>query len=116
MLLNREAARTLDVIPEWSNDETKATDKAGIAEHLKKYGFSENHLDLISDHRMLRYMRDNYNRMKLVEKAMAQVKDVTPKPKSSSTKPAAPKPKIEATPDSPQSVQLAAIDQLLKEG
>ncbi len=114
VMLDREAVRVLDVIPEWSNDEAKRTDLAGIGEHMEQYGFEKGHIDLIADHRMLRYMRDNFNRMKLVEKALAGVKPVKKVPKGGAQQPVKPKPKTEATPASSQAEQLDAIDDLLK--
>jgi len=116
VMLDREAARVLDVIPEWSSDDTRRADLAGIGEHMEQYGFEKGHIDQIADHRMLRYMRDNFNRMKLVEKALAGVKPVKPVPKSRSAQPARLTPKIQASPESRQSEQLDAIDDLLKTG
>ncbi len=113
VMLDREAVRVLDVIPEWSNDDAKRVDLAGIGEHMEQYGFEKNHIDQIADHRMLRYMRDNFKRMKLVEKALSGVKPVKQIPKSRTSQPARTKPKIQATPASTQSEQLDAIDSLL---
>ncbi len=116
VMLDREAARVLDVIPEWSNDEAKRADLVGIGEHMAQYGFDKGHIDQISDHRMLRYMRDNWSRKTLVEKALAGIKPVKKVPKGASTKPAGPKAKIQARPDSSQNKQLDAIDSLLNPG
>ncbi len=112
--LDREAARTLDVIPQWSNGELKRADLAGIGEHMAQYGFNDTHVDQVADHRMLRYMRDNWNRLQLVEKALAAVKPIKPIPKSKRSQPAKPTPPISATPASTLDDQLTAIDQLLK--
>ncbi len=116
VMLDREAVRVLDVIPEWSNDEIKRADLAGIGEHLVQYGFESGHVDQVADHRMLRYMRDNFTRMKLVEKALAGVKPVKPVPKSKGTQPARRTPKTEITPATSTGVKLDAIDKLLKIG
>ena len=116
VMIDREAVRVLDVIPEWSNEETKRTDLAGIGEHMGQYGFDSDHIDLIVDHRMLRYMRDNLRRMKLVEKALAGVKPVKPVPKSASSQPAGRTPQTKITPAHSTGVKLDAIDELLKIG
>ena len=116
VMLDREAVRVLDVIPEWSNDEVKRADLAGIGEHMEQYGFDSGHIDQIVDHRMLRYMRDNLRRMKLVEKALAGVKPVKPVPKSKATPPAKRTPKIQITPPNSVEIKLDAIDKLLNPG
>ncbi len=116
VMIDREAVRVLDVIPEWSDDKAKRADLTGIGEHMVQYGFDKGHIDQIVDHRMLRYMRDNFNRMKLVEKALAGVKPVKPVPKGKTSKPGQPKPKAIVSPESSQSAKLDAIDELLKPG
>ena len=115
-MLDREAVRVVDVIPEWSNDETKRADLDSIGEHMEQYGFDKDHIDQIADHRMLRYMRDNFKRMKLVEKALAGVKPIKQIPKSRTSPPARKKPPSQATPASTLNEQLSAIDDLLKQG
>ena len=116
VMIDREAVRVLDVIPEWSSDEVKRADLVGIGEHMNQYGFESGHIDEIVDHRMLRYMRDNFNRMKLVEKALAGVKPVKPVPRGATSKPARAKAKVQITPASSQGQQLDAIDKLLTPG
>ena len=116
VMLDREAARMLDVIPEWKNDEAKRADLAGIGDHMQQYGFDKGHIDQIADHRMLRYMRDNLYRKTLVEKALATIKPVKAIPKGGSAKPAKAKAKFQASPTSTQSEQLSAIDTLLQNG
>ncbi len=113
-MLDREAARVLDVIPEWSDDDAKRVDLTGIGEHMVQYGFEKGHVDQVVDHRMLRYMRDNFNRMKLVEKALSDVKPVKEIPKSRASQPVRKAPKTQITPASTQDEKLAAIDSLLK--
>jgi len=88
VMLDREAVRVLDVIPEWSNDDIKRADLVGIGEHMEQYGYEKGHVDQVADHRMLRYMRDNFKRMKLVEKALSGVKPVKQIPKSRASPPA----------------------------
>jgi hypothetical protein len=114
VFLDREAARVLDVIPEWENDQTKRDDLAGIGEHMAQYGFDKNHIDQVADHRMLRYMRDNFNRKRLVDKALAGVKPVKPIPQGTKRQPAKPAATVTATPESSLDEQLTAVDALLK--
>lgn len=116
VMIDREAVRVLDVIPEWADDEAKRADLAGIGEHMGQYGFDSNHIDQIVDHRMLRYMRDNLRRMKLVEKALAGVKPVKPIPKGKGTQPARRTPQTQVTPATSTGIKLDAIDKLLKIG
>ncbi len=115
-MLDLEAVRTLDVIPDWKSDEAKRADLAGIGEHMEQYGFDKSHIDRIADHKMLRYMRDNYIRLKLVEKALAGVKPIQEVPKGKHTQPARAKPKIVVTPASTQDEKLNAIDDILNIG
>lgn len=113
VMLDREAARVLDVIPEWKDAEARRVDLAGIGEHMEQYGFDKNHIDQIADHRMLRYMRDNFNRKVLVEKALEGVKPVKLVPKGKGTHAAARTDAPKATPESSINKQLDAIDSLL---
>ena len=63
---------------------------------------------------MLRYMRDNFNRKQLVDKALAKVKPIKLVPKGKKSQPAKPKTPVSATPDSKLDEQLSAIDTLIK--
>lgn len=116
IMLDREAARVLDVIPEWKDDEAHRADLVGIGEHMEQYGFDKGHIDQIADHRMLRYMRDNLNRKMLVERALEGVKPVKAVPKGKGTQAAKPKEVPKASPGSSTNEQLDAIDSLLDIG
>ncbi len=113
IMLDRESARVLDVIPEWKDDEARRVDLVGIGEHMEQYGFDKGHIDQIADHRMLRYMRDNFNRKVLVEKALEGVKPVKLVPKGKGTKAAARREAPKASPESSMNDQLDAIDSLI---
>ena len=115
-MLDLEAVRVLDVIPEWSDDDVQRADLAEIGDHMEQYGFDKGHIDQIVDHRMLRYMRDNLRRMKLVERALAGVKPIKSVPKGRTSQPARAKAKVQTTPTSTQGQQLDAIDKLLTPG
>jgi hypothetical protein len=105
----------LQVIPEWENETVQAADRVQIAEHMGKYGFDAKQLDIIVQHQMLRYMRDNARMAKMVERALGEVKTVNKVPKTTAPKVAPKAQHLKATPASPVSEQLAAIDSLIKE-
>lgn len=69
-----EAERLLEAVPEWDDDEKKATDRAGMVEHLGEYGLPATALDANADHRWVKYMRDNWRRKVAVDAAMKKVR------------------------------------------
>lgn len=78
--LKAERQRTLDVIPEWEDEERRTQDMAGIVDHLKGFGFPANYLEGISDHRVIKYIRDNWILQVRVQKALEAAKEETPEP------------------------------------
>ena len=72
------------LIPEWKDESVAKQDLGGIAEHLEAY-FGKGALDLVNDARMLKYMRDNWQREVRINKALESVRK-----KQSSSKPAQP--------------------------
>jgi hypothetical protein len=110
----REAAKTLDVIPEWSSGEAKSADMVKITEHMIDYGFDKGQIELLTDHRMLRYMRDNMNRKALVDKALGNVKASKKLQKAAGRKPKVNTTAAKATPNSSFNDQLSAIDGVLR--
>lgn len=112
--LDREASRVLDVIPEWSNADTKREEWKAVQEHMADYGYTPSQVDQIADHQMVRYMRDNMRRKTLVDKALSTAKPVKKVAKSTSAKPTPPAKPVTATPQSSLNEQLAAVDKLLK--
>jgi len=81
-----ERERTIEVIPEWTDQETRTADMAGMSEHLKQYGYPVDHLERVADHRQIKYIRDNWQREQRIRKALAAVKAGKPNP----TKPSKP--------------------------
>lgn len=73
-----EAERTLEAIPEWADEARRDQDRAGMAAHLAEYGYGEHHLDAIVDHRMLKYVRDNWDRKVRVDRAMGKLIEKKP--------------------------------------
>jgi hypothetical protein len=111
-----EGQRVLSAIPSWKDEQARATDRAGMAKHLSAYGYGEQHLDAIVDHRMLKYIRDNWQREARVTAALAKTKEVKPSQPARTSVPHKPKPALKAGPDSPRSLQVAAIGELLRGG
>lgn len=91
--LQRERAATLQVIPEW-NDEAKRTDEiTEIVKYLEGYGLSMNYLTQVSDHRMLKLIRDSWQRQVRMDNALKAVRnkpDATVTSKSNSKAPKKP--------------------------
>lgn len=73
-----ERQKTLEVIPEWNNAESRAADIGAMVEHLQGYGFPPNYLQQIGNHRQLRYIRDNMLREKRIKAALAKVRTAKP--------------------------------------
>lgn len=80
--MNLERKRTLEVIPEWNDEDVRTRDIEGMAEHLKQYGYPANQLERIADHRQIKYIRDNWQREQRIRKALEKVKAGKPNPTS----------------------------------
>jgi len=80
--LTLERKRTLEVIPDWQDSETRTADIEGMAEHLKQYGYAGNYLERVADHRQIKYIRDNWQREQRIRTALAKVKAGKPNPTS----------------------------------
>jgi hypothetical protein len=77
-----ERKRTMQVIPEWQDEQTRTADIEGMAEHLKQYGYPVNYLERVSDHRQVKYIRDNWQREQRIRKALEKVRAGKPNPVS----------------------------------
>jgi hypothetical protein len=112
--LKRERELTLDVIPEWRDEAKRTEEITGMIEHLKGYGFPENYLGTLTDHRSLRYVRDNWRREQRVRKALEQVGKGAPpatgKSKPSGRAPALPAPTRPTKGSDPRSRLLALLN------
>lgn len=75
-----ERRRTLDVIPEWKDDARRTKDIEGMVDHLRQYGYPVNHLEQVTDHRQMKYIRDNYLREQRIRSALAKVRAGKPDP------------------------------------
>lgn len=75
-LVESEGRMTKQVIPEWSSEDVETADRQAMREHMSEYGFAENYLDSVVDHRTLRFIRESMLRQQRIERALAQVKTV----------------------------------------
>jgi hypothetical protein len=76
--LKTERAKTLEVIPEWREEERRKQEIEGIVEHLTGYGLPASYLQTVSDHRVMKYLRDNFLRKQRLDKALALVGEKKP--------------------------------------
>lgn len=109
--LKRERAETLKAIPAWADEDKRTEDISGMIEHLKGYGFPESYLTSVSDHRVIQYIRENWQRETRLRKALEQVKTASPG-KTSKSKPngAAPKkPSTSVRPSAQSRDKLAQV-------
>lgn len=84
--LTAERAKTLDVIPEWKDQDRRESDLAAMTEHLQAYGFPMNYLQQVVSHQHFKYIRDNMLREQRVRAAIAKVRNGKPE-KSAAAKP-----------------------------
>lgn len=75
-----EQAKTLEIIPAWQDETVRTKDVQGMVEHLQQYGYPVDHLNRVSDHRQMKYIRDNYLREKRIRAALDKVKPGRPDP------------------------------------
>lgn len=75
-----ERSKTLDVIPEWKDEQTRTSDIEGMVKHLQQYGYPVNHLSHVIDHRQMKYIRDNWQREQRIRRALEKVKAGKPNP------------------------------------
>jgi hypothetical protein len=115
----RERGLTLDVIPEWQDEQVEKTERQAIQKSLSEYGFSDGYLDTVHDHRTLKYIRDNWQRQQRMERALAAMRKKTPSSQRPS-KPAGPHKGADTKPARPgkgpkgQAQKVAAVAELLR--
>jgi len=73
----RESRAILDVIPDWQDSSTRESELQSIGEHLQGYGLSRKWLESQMDHRLLKYVRDQWRRAQHVQKVLDKVKPVS---------------------------------------
>lgn len=75
--LRVERAATLEHIPDWQDDKRRLEDITGMIELLEGYGFNENFIETIVDHRAMKLLRDFYLMDRKIKAALAKVKDLS---------------------------------------
>lgn len=115
-----ENERTLNVIPEWKNEQRRTDEMGAMREHLTKAGFPTNYLNNVSDHRTMRYIRENMLREQRITKALSMIKLKTPKgqaptPRGNSMR-GAPKPTTAQRGNAAEGQKISAITNLLTQG
>jgi hypothetical protein len=83
-VLARENQRMLEVIPEWEDNTVFQTDRKVMQSLAGEYGFSEREFKTVSDHRLVKLLRDYSNLRSRVEKARTEAKPIS---KGKQTKP-----------------------------
>lgn len=73
-----ERAKTLEAIPEWSDADLEESDRDGIAEFMEGYGYHVADIDRVIDHRMLKLLRDAWQRERRINAVLAQVEERKP--------------------------------------
>lgn len=87
-LVSREERMTAKVIPDWQNQDIEAKDREAISQHLSEYGFPDDYLDSLVDHRTLALLRDSTLRKQRIDAALAQVRKVSKPGHKPSARPA----------------------------
>lgn len=112
--VEQEVSKLVDAIPEWKDDGKRAADKQAMVAFMAEYGFEPHYLESAIDHRMLKLVRDSWQRKARIDKAMANVKETRDPPKAASRATGAPaKPALKVTGSDDRS-KASAIAQLLR--
>lgn len=120
-VLAREGEHMLQAIPEWKEEVTFNADRKEMQTMATEYGFSEHEFQTVSDHRLVKLLRDHTKLKARVEKAGKEIRPDKRKPTKPGRKPR------ETTAQQSQSkliaaakesdnpdVKLAAIDSLIR--
>lgn len=86
--LAQERAAMLNAIPQWRDKKAMLADQEEILDFVKRYGFNERELSAVSDHRLVKLLRDMAKGHAAAKQAAAQAKK-PPKQPQSTGKPAA---------------------------
>lgn len=79
--LKEEHQKLLNVIPEWSDNAIAKREKAEIGDYLKSYGFTDEEVGQVYDHRLVQILRDAKRGRAVQESKPEIVKKVTQAPK-----------------------------------
>lgn len=76
----RERARTLEVIPDWRDQELMGKELAEMGEWLEGFGYQKGYLATVYDHRAMNMMRTAWKREQLVKAALEEIEKDPPAP------------------------------------
>jgi hypothetical protein len=79
--LAKESELLLQVIPEWSDPKVREAEDKQMTEFLSKYGFTEQEVSLVADHRLVKMVYDAFKGKGMTEKVDLAKKKVKTLPK-----------------------------------
>lgn len=88
--IQAEAEKLVEAIPEWKKPDTAKAEREKIADYARSYGYTDQELGAVTDHRLIRILRDamlyrqGQNKKPAIEKKIEQAKVLAP---GSSAKP-----------------------------
>lgn len=109
-----EVKKLGDVIPEWKDEAVFASDKQGMTAFLGEYGIDPEFLQGMVDHRVIKLVRDSWQRKARIDKAMASVKESREPPKGAQRATGKPIQKISVPSGASDRDKAGAIAQLLR--
>lgn len=118
-VLKRERDRTLAAIAEWQKPEVEKAERAKIGEWITQFGFGAGDLSRMFDHRMLKLLRDSWQRHERVKAALEKVKEqkdtgAAPPAERGQRRRASAGPKL--PPNASRTEKVAAVAELLRKG
>jgi hypothetical protein len=99
--LQAERERTLNAIPEWKDELIAKADLEEISELVRSYGFNQEDVASMADHRTVQLLRDYAKLKRRVDKALAQVEEVKTQNLAKSRNNPAPKQKSKTQAETP---------------
>lgn len=105
LTLQAERERTLNAIPEWKDELIAKADLAEISELVRTYGFAEQDVKAMADHRTIQLLRDFAKLKRRVDTALAQVEEVKAQNLAKSRNNPAPKQKSKTEATTPESFE-----------
>ncbi len=83
-LVDSERRKTLEVIPAWQDEKQRTAELRGMAESLTGYGLPPDYLASVHDHRLLKFIRDSWQRERRIKAALKRVTTGKPNPTTTS--------------------------------
>lgn len=79
--VTKEAQALVEKLPEWNDEEVRTRDRADMLKYIEQYGFSEQDMNQIMDHRLLLLVRDASKAVQTQKKVDIAKKKVKTLPK-----------------------------------